>query len=162
MLNHPRKASPLPEKITLRVRISQQRLDVIENGHIRESYPVSTSQFGIGTEPDSFKTPLGRFRIAEKFGQGAASGTVFKGRQPTGAIAPQGGDDDLILSRIFWLEGLDPENLNTHDRYIYIHGTNQEHLIGTPASHGCVRMTNADILDLYRDVPEGTVLEIVE
>lgn len=161
MPNHPRKTNLLPEKITLRVQVSQQSLTVIRNDQIIKSYPVSTSQFGLGSEPGSFKTPLGRFHITEKFGHDATPGAVFKGRQPTGAIAPQGGDDDLILSRIFWLDGLDADNANTHDRYIYIHGTNQEHLIGTPASHGCVRMTNADIMELDQLISEGTFVEIV-
>ena len=68
----------------------------------------------------------------------------------------------MILTRIFWLDGLDPENANTHDRYVYIHGTNQEYLIGSPASHGCVRMTNSDIVELFQEIPENTFVEIRE
>jgi hypothetical protein len=84
----------------------------------------------------------------------------FKGRKPTGVIASPGGEEDLILSRILWLEGLDPENSNTRDRYIYIHGTNQEDLIGTPASHGCIRLRNNQMIELFDLVEEGTPLLI--
>ena len=81
----------------------------------------------------------------------------------TGALAsPEAvGEEDLILSRILWLEGLDPENANTRDRYIYLHGTNQESLIGTPASHGCVRLSNQDIIEIYEKVAVGTPVEII-
>ena len=85
---------------------------------------------------------------------------VFRGRLPTGNVADQGGDEDHVLTRILWLDGLDSTNANTRDRYIYIHGTNQEHLIGTAASHGCIRMRNADIIQLFEQVPAGTPVEI--
>jgi lipoprotein-anchoring transpeptidase ErfK/SrfK len=81
---------------------------------------------------------------------------IFKGRVPTGEIATPGGDEDLVLSRILWLEGLDANNNNTRDRYIYIHGTNQEDLIGTPASHGCIRLCNQDMIELYGRIPNHT------
>jgi L,D-transpeptidase YbiS len=123
-------------------------------------YPVSTSQFGLGAEPGSFKTPLGRFEISEKIGAGAAYGAVFRSRVPTGEIGDPCDPADLIQTRILWLRGLDPENANTRDRYIYIHGTNHEEAIGAPASHGCVRMRNADIAELYDFVTEGTPVSI--
>ncbi len=126
------------------------------------AYPVSTSKFGLGTEPGSYKTPLGRFRVAERHGEGAPLGTIFKSRQPVGLWNP--GDvteDDYVLTRILWLEGLEEHNANTKDRYIYIHGTNQEEQIGQPASIGCVRMKNADVAALYDLVPEGVEVEIV-
>ena len=119
-------------------------------------YPVSTSRFGPGTEPGSFKTPLGRFEISRKIGAGAALGTVFKGRVPTGETGDPSSPGDLVQTRILWLHGLDPGNANTLDRYIYIHGTNHEEEIGIPASHGCIRMRNADVADLYELVSEGT------
>lgn len=162
MIHHSEKPVPLPEKTFLRVSVARQIMEVVRDGVVQKTYPVSTSRFGLGSEPGSFKTPLGRFRIAEKFGQDAAPGTVFKARRPTGEIAAPGGGEDLILTRIFWLDGLDPENANTHDRYVYIHGTNQEHLIGSPASQGCVRMTNSDIVELFGEIPENTFVEIRE
>jgi len=148
----------IPERMIIDVQ--GQRLDLIENGQITAIYPVSTSSRGTGTEEGSFKTPTGRFRIHAKIGDGAAPWMSFKGRLPTGEIAQPGGDEDLILSRILWLEGLDQENSNTRDRYIYIHGTNQESLIGTPASHGCIRLLNSDIIELYGSVEEGDLLTI--
>jgi lipoprotein-anchoring transpeptidase ErfK/SrfK len=124
------------------------------------AYPVSTSRFGLGTEPGSFKTPLGRFEIARKIGGGAVPGAVFKGRVPTGEIGDASNPEDLIQTRILWLRGLDAENANTFERYIYIHGTNHEEEIGTPASHGCVRMRNGDVAELYEMVAEGTPIFI--
>ena len=147
--------------LTLRVDASRQVLEVWEYGLLQATYPVSTSRFGLGSEPGSYKTPLGRFSIREKIGEGAPVGAVFKGRIFTGQIAEQGGEEDHILTRILWLHGLDPENANTHDRYIYIHGTNQESLLGTPASHGCIRMHHDDLITLFDRVPSGTPLEIV-
>jgi lipoprotein-anchoring transpeptidase ErfK/SrfK len=155
-------SSPLPSKI--RVSIASQRLDLLSpGGEIIASCPVSTSRFGIGCEKGSFRTPTGQFRIWEKIGEGAAPWTIFKSRVSTGVLAsPKAeGEEDLILSRILWLEGLDPENANTRDRYIYLHGTNQESLIGTPASHGCVRLSNLDMIEIYEKVAVGTPVEII-
>lgn len=145
----------------LRVSVSRQEMDVLRGDTVTATYPVSTSRFGLGTEPGSFKTPLGRFCVCEKIGDGAPESMVFKSRVPTGEIAPEGGDEDKVLTRILWLHGLDEANANSRDRYIYIHGTNQESLIGTPASHGCVRMRNSDIVELYRGIPEGAFVEII-
>ena len=137
------------------VSIARQTLTLIGPDFTLE-YPVSTSQFGLGTEPGSFKTPLGRFEICHKIGAGAPHGAVFKGRVPTGEMGDASNPDDLIQTRILWLDGIDPENANTRERYIYIHGTNHEETIGTPASHGCIRMRNADVANLYENVTEGT------
>lgn len=147
--------------LSLLVNVPRQVLELRENGQLVREFPVSTSRFGLGSEPGSFKTPLGKFAISEKHGAGAPLGAHFVSRQFTGTVADPGGDEDLVLTRILWLEGLEPGNSNTKGRYIYIHGTNQEHLIGTAASHGCVRMKNADIQELYDLVPEGTPVEIV-
>ena len=147
--------------LSLRIDVARQRLEVLREGHVHRSYAISTSRFGLGFEHGSNKTPLGRFVVGEKIGAGAALGAVFRSRQPTGELASQGGEEDLILTRILWLAGLDEANANTRERYIYIHGTNQEELLGTPASHGCVRMSNADIKEFFDDISEGTVVEIV-
>jgi L,D-transpeptidase YbiS len=147
--------------LRLRIDATRQILEVFHDGKVRKSYPISTSKFGLGSEPGSNKTPLGRFVVGEKIGADAATGTVFKSRVPTGEIASQGGDEDLVLTRILWLAGLDEANANTRERYIYIHCTNQEALLGTPASHGCVRMRNTDIAECFEDIPEDTLVEIV-
>jgi lipoprotein-anchoring transpeptidase ErfK/SrfK len=144
---------------SIRVSVHHQTLTVA-GPEVWRVYPVSTSRFGLGTEPESFKTPLGRFEISRKIGAGAALGAVFKGREPTGEIGNASNPDDLIQTRILWLHGLDPENANTLERYIYIHGTNHEEEIGQPASHGCVRMRNADVAELYEMVAEGTAVVI--
>jgi lipoprotein-anchoring transpeptidase ErfK/SrfK len=144
------------EEWEMRVDISRQMLDLRCCGELTKSWPVSTSRFGVGFEPGSFKTPTGRFAVQEKIGAGAPLWAEFKSRQPTGVLAAPGGEHDGILTRILWLSGLDEENANTHDRYIYFHGTNREDLIGTPASHGCIRLRNADIAELFDLVPEGT------
>ena len=106
------------------------------------------------------KTPVGQFRIGQKIGDNALSGTVFKNREPIEQTEGSLSDDDLVMSRILWLDGLEEHNANTRDRYIYIHGTNHEDKIGEPASHGCIRMTNADVIELFDLVEEQTPVVI--
>ena len=144
-----------PQHRLIRVSIDRQMLALLENGTILREWPISTAVRGVGFEPGSFTTPTGRFRICEKFGAGASLGAAFRSRIATGEIIPQGGEEDAILTRILWLDGLDAQNANTRDRYIYIHGTNREDLIGSPASHGCVRMKNADVAELHDLVTAG-------
>lgn len=108
------------------------------------------------------KTPVGRFCVAEKIGGEMPSGTIFVGRVPLERGAAPPPTEDLVMSRILWLEGLDEHNANTRDRFIYIHGTRHEDKIGTPASHGCVRMRNADVIKLFKMVDEGTPVVIEE
>lgn len=140
----------------IRISVAAQRLDLVENEKVIASYPVSTSRFGLGSEEGSFKTPLGRFEIAEKIGDGAPVGTIFRGRVPLAPNEQAPPTDDLILTRILWLEGREAHNANTRERYIYIHGTRHEDRIGEPASHGCVRMKGDDLLALFERVPTGT------
>ena len=133
-------------------------------------YPVSTAANGLGERSGSYCTPRGRHRIAEKIGAGAPLGAAFKARQPTGEIWTRELDAenpgrDWILTRILWLEGLEPGRnkggtVDSHARYIYIHGTNEEHRLGTPASHGCIRMKNADVAELFELVKVGTEVRI--
>ncbi len=144
------------------VSVRDQRLTLTRDGEELRSYPISTSRFGIGTEEDSLKTPLGRFRIVEKIGDGAAPGTIFKARVALGPDDPPPDTEDFITSRILWLDGLEEENANTRDRFIYIHGTKHEDEIGTPASHGCIRMRNADVIELFKLVDETTQVVIRE
>ena len=145
----------------IRIHVPTQTLDLLENGALLRRYVVSTSRFGLGTEPGSNRTPTGNFRIAEKHGDGAPPGEIFISRVPTGRIGQEGDEKDHVQTRILWLAGLDPENANTFDRYIYIHGTNAESQLGTPASYGCVRMSNDDVCDLYGYAGVGTEVEIL-
>ena len=145
------------------VHVPSQTLDLLDDGGaVLRRYVISTSRFGLGTEPGSNQTPAGHFRIAEKIGDGAAPGEIFISRAPTGRTGAETDDHDHVQTRILWLDGLDADNANTHDRYIYIHGTNAESRLGTPASSGCVRMGNDDIIDLYERVPVGAAVGIVE
>jgi HAD superfamily phosphoserine phosphatase-like hydrolase len=145
----------------LEVSIDDQTLKVIEGNHCIRQFVISTAAKGMGFAMDSYRTPTGRFRVAEKIGAGEASGTIFKMRVPVGEWHP--GDcagNDLVLSRILRLDGLEPANANTFDRYIYIHGTHHEDQLGSPASHGCIRLGNAAMIELFDLVDEGTDLII--
>jgi len=149
------------QKISLEVSVDDQRLDVFDAKRWLRSYPISTAAKGVGFGEGTLRTPLGRFRVKEKIGAGAALGTVFRSRVACGIWHP--GDavtDDLVLTRILRLDGLDPDNANTLKRCIYIHGTNREDLIGQPASHGCIRLRNEDMLELFELVPQGANLFI--
>jgi len=140
----------------IRVSIDQQQLTLVENGRSLRKYSISTSARGMGFVEGSLRTPTGRFRIIDKIGRDAATNTIFKGRVPVGTWHPsRDAGDDLILARILRLDGLDPENANTRDRFIYIHGSNDTKNLGRPASHGCVRMAPSDIIDLFPMVNEG-------
>ena len=145
---------------TLHISVRDQVLTVRAGEEPIRIYPISTSQFGLGSEEGSMKTPIGHFRIGQKIGDNALPGTVFKNRQPIDRTTQPVSDDDLVMSRILWLDGLEEHNANTRDRYIYIHGTNHEHKIGEPASHGCIRMTNADVIELFDLVNEHTPVVI--
>ena len=147
---------------SIHVSIRDQRLTLTENETSIRSYPVSTSRFGIGTEEGSMKTPIGQFRIAEKIGGDSPAGTIFRSRVSLDPDQPLPYTEDLVMSRILWLDGSDEHNANTRDRYIYIHGTRHEDKIGTPASCGCVRMRNADVIELFDLVDEGTPVVIEE
>jgi lipoprotein-anchoring transpeptidase ErfK/SrfK len=144
------------------ISIGDQRLTLTSDGEVLRSYPVSSSRFGIGTEEGSMKTPLGNFRIAEKIGHDAEPGTIFKARVALGPDDPLPETEDLITSRILWLNGMDEENANTLERFIYIHGTEHEDKIGLPASHGCIRMRDDDVIELFELVDETTQVVIRE
>lgn len=147
----------------LRISVAGQTLEAHdETGAIVRRFPVSTSQYGLGAEPGSLRTPLGEFEVGEKIGGGEPLGAVFESRLPTGEVGLAAADGDLVLTRILWLHGLEPHNANTRERYIYIHGTNHEGRIGEPASHGCVRMRNADVAELYELIPVGAKVTIAE
>lgn len=154
-------SAPGQPAFSIRVSVPEQRLDLLADEEVVATYPVSTSKFGLGSEPGSYRTPTGRFVIDEMIGDDAPPWMAFKSRQPVGIFSAADRDEDGVLSRILWLAGVEPHNANTRERYVYIHGTNHESLIGTPASHGCVRMRNADVIDLYRRVRPGTPVQIL-
>src|SRR5438128_12473898 len=146
----------------IHVSIRDQLLTLKDDETEVRTYPVSTSRFGIGTEQGSLKTPIGRFRVAEKIGGEMPAGTIFRSRVALKPGDPLPPTEDLVMSRILWLDGLDEDNANTRDRFIYIHGTKHEDKIGIPDSHGCVRMRNGDVAELFKLVDEGTHVVIEE
>lgn len=147
----------------IEVTIGTQTLALWDGTRLVKQWPCSTSKFGIGFAEGSNRTPLGAFRVVEKHGADAPLHTIFKARIPVGEWNPENKTtDDLILARILWLEGTELRNANTQQRYIYIHGTNEEKTIGQRGSHGCVRMRNADVAALYAIVAVGTPVWIGE
>jgi L,D-transpeptidase YbiS len=144
----------------IQISVRKQELTLKEGREKLAAYRISTSRFGLGSKEGSFKTPTGKFLVAEKIGDGMPLGTVFKSRRPVKATKKMLREEDLVMTRILWLDGLEPANANTHDRFIYIHGTNHEEEIGLPASHGCVRMRNADLAELFERVAVGTTVVI--
>src|ERR1700693_1742940 len=149
-------------RTSIDISIRDQKLILTRDGETVCSYPISSSRFGIGTVQGSFKTPTGNFRIAQKIGGEMPSGTIFRSRVPLGPEDPLPSTEDLGMSRILWMDGLDDHNSNTRARFIYIHGTKHEDKIGTPASHGCIRMRNEDVVDLFELVDETTPVVIRE
>jgi lipoprotein-anchoring transpeptidase ErfK/SrfK len=147
-------------KIVISTR--DQKLALLERGTLLATYPVSTSKFGLGDRPGSKSTPLGQLQIAEKIGESAPPGTVFKDRRRTGEVVPANSPGrDPIVTRILWLRGLEAQNANAFARDIYIHGTPEEWRIGSPASYGCIRMRSNDIIQLYNIVGIGAGVTIV-
>jgi L,D-transpeptidase YbiS len=147
---------------TIDISLGDQLLFLKRGVETLRTYPISSSRFGMGTEEGSFKTPTGQFRIGKKIGGDAPMGTIFLSRVPLGPGDPPPPTEDLVMSRILWLDGLEDHNANTRDRYIYIHGTKHENEIGRPASHGCIRMRNSDVVELFDLVDEGTPVVIEE
>ncbi len=166
----------------LLVDVAEQRVLLLEGVAVLREYPVSTAVAGLNGAADSGGTPPGLHVIGRKIGHDQPAGTVFANRRPTGAIwnHPQAAekadppaetefpaqDTDLILSRILTLEGQEDgvnrgPGCDSRARYIYLHGTNHEDRIGEPASHGCIRLTNADVIDLFDRVQEGDPVVIV-
>ena len=150
----------------IKVKISEHKLYLISGNKVIKDYSISTSKYGIGNRVGSNKTPLGLHRIASKIGRNAHFGAIFKRRRDTGKIARINKDGgDFITTRILRLEGLQKginkgKDIDSFRRCIYIHGTPEEKLIGKPASHGCIRMKNRDIIKLFSLVKIGALVEI--
>ena len=144
-----------------------QTVALFKGGKFVKQFPCSTSRFGIGQIEGSNCTPLGLHCIAEKIGGGEPPGTVFKSREVVGHTSQPEFADAKITTRILWLEGLEPgfnqgTNVDSHARYIYIHGTGDQESIGEPASHGCIHLADDDLLQLYDLLPSGTLVWIAE
>ncbi len=150
----------MPPRVLISVR-NQRLSHYNEDGELLGEYPVSTAEKGTGCREGSYTTPTGRFRIGEMIGHDAEPFTVFKGRKPVSLHDPKHEtSDDLITSRIIWLDGLQEMNANTKERYIYIHGTNHESRIGTKCSLGCIRMLNSDIIKFFGELSPETHIAI--
>ena len=152
------------------IDISQQRLYLKQNNDLIKSYPISSSKYGEGSTENSNMTPLGLHVIKEKIGTDVPINTLFISRINTKRTvnienSRNKTKDDHITSRILWLDGLEEgknkgKGVDSYSRYIYIHGTHEEGLIGEKASHGCIRMLNNDVIDLYNYVNIGTKVYI--
>ena len=159
-----------PQCDCLVVDPSKQTLELFSAGStVPLQYAVSTARNGLGNQKDSYQTPTGVHRIAEKIGANEPSGMVFRGRQATGELAADldNREEDQITSRILWLQGLEPgfnqgDECDSYDRYIYIHGTSDEQRIGEPVSAGCVRMRNRDVIELFDNVDIGAFVLILD
>lgn len=157
------KHSVVPTPFLLVVNVADQTVSLFEQDKFVKKMSCSTSRFGIGQIEGSNQTPLGLHRIAEKIGAGEKPGTVFKARKVIGHTSQPEFADAKITTRIFWLDGLEPGlnqggNVDSHARYIYIHGTADQSSIGKPASCGCVHLADADIVPLFDLLPSGTLV----
>ncbi len=154
------------------VDVDKQRMSIYQGNQKLGEFPVSTATKGVGSKAGSDKTPLGAHRISQKFGDNAPRGTIFKARQDTGTIAdiitePKDVPTDYVTTRVLWLDGLElgknkGSNVDSQNRFIYIHGTPEEGLIGKPASHGCIRMKNDDVIKVYQLLDTDTLVYIGE
>jgi len=155
-------AAPRDTEHHIVVSVHDQKLALLEKGNLVATYPVSTSKFGLGDRPGSFGTPLGELEIANKIGDGAPAGTVFKDRRRTGeVVAVNAPGRDPIVTRIIWLRGRQVQNAHAFQRDIYIHGTPEERNIGRPASYGCIRMRSIDVINLYSQVGQGAQVSVI-
>ncbi len=157
------KLTPTPQVFV--IQISTQTSALYVDGQYDSQYRCSTSRYGIGQTEGSNCTPLGLHRIAEKIGAGERPGTVFKSREVVGHTSEPRYADGKITTRILWLDGLDPGfnrggTVDSHSRYIYIHGTGNQASIGKPASCGCTHLADPDLIKLFDLMPSGTMVWI--
>lgn len=152
----------------LYVSVHRQTLFHLRAGRIIAQYVISTSAMGLGAERGSGRTPEGLHHIAQRIGQGVPPGGVFRdrvfaGERASGSVS----EGDLITARILWLDGMEPEvnnggSVDSRTRGIYIHGTPDEASLGRPSSHGCIRMSDADVIALFDQVPVGAPVVILD
>jgi len=162
----------VPTRFTLVVSVADQTASLFESNSASswlclKKMRCSTSRFGISQMEGSNGTPLGLHRIVEKIGAGERTGTVFKSRQVIGHTSQPEFADAKITTRILWLEGLEPGfnrggSVDSHARYIYIHGTGDETTIGQPATIGCIHLAADDLIPLFDQLPSGTLVWISE
>lgn len=139
------------------ISIRDQQLAVLENGRATDRFAISTSRFGVGDQPNSYKTPLGLLWVYDKIGANLPAGSVIKNRSATGeVIPPNARGRDPIVTRIIWLKGLFGDTTHAFERCIYIHGTPEESTLGRACSYGCIRMRSVDVLRVYDKVQIGT------
>jgi len=153
------------------VSIEKQKLYHIKNNKIISEFIISSSAYGIGNKEGSNKTPLGLHKVKQKYGDNTPINGRMIARVYNGNIATIYKDStksktDDVTTRIFWLEGLEKgknkgKGIDSYKRYIYIHGTSEEGRLGTPASHGCIRMKNKEVIDLYKIIEVGTLVLIL-
>ena len=167
-----KEKSCVPTKNVLIIKVKEQKLELYAQGKKRGSYTISTAKNGTGQQEGTGQTPLGFHKIARKIGDNAPPYAIFEGRQRKGTWRGQKKykKQDLVLTRILWLEGIeegfnkgrDKEgcSVDSYERYIYIHSTNHEELLGQPVSKGCIRMSAEDIVGLYALVQEGDLVWI--
>lgn len=151
------------------VSAARQQLIGVEDGRVTFIHHCSTAARGLGCEVNSYQTPTGWHEIDERIGDGAPPGAVFVERKFTGKVwtPNEPTEKDYVLTRILWLRGLEPgvnagPGVDSHDRYIYIHGTPAEDKLGTPASQGCVRLSNTDVISVFDATARGTKVLITE
>jgi L,D-transpeptidase catalytic domain len=160
-----------PANQQLAVHVTTQTMQFYRGGDLVRAFVISTSLRPPSNLKGSLGTPLGLHAVAEKIGHGQPPGMVFTGRVPTGRhfseLSEEENHSNLVTSRILWLRGLEPGlnqggEVDSHDRYIYVHGTNHEDRLGTPLSSGCVLMRNLDIIGLFEDIRVGDLVWIAE
>lgn len=147
-------------KRILLVDVSEQRLYVFNRkAHLLKSYQVSTSAYGMSNRSNSNKTPIGAHQIKTKIGKNAKKFTIFKSLVNTGRLSRENSSGKaLVTSRVLRLDGLEKRNRNTYGRYIYIHGTNKEKYLGQAKSHGCIRMSNEEVIELFNETAKGSLV----
>ena len=153
------------------VNITEQKMYYIKEGGIVKTYVISSSSYGVGNKAGSNKTPIGLHKVKQKFGEktpinGKMIGRVFYGDIATIYTDNTKSKTDDVCSRILWLVGLEEglnkgEGIDSYNRYIYIHGTSEEGRLGKPASHGCIRMKNKEVIELYEKIKIGTLVLIL-
>jgi len=156
------RATETPSPPVVLISVPDQRLAVVQDGELVARYPISTSRFGTGDGFGSYKTPLGELRVYDKIGEDLSPGAVIRHRSATGEVLQVNAPGrDPIVTRVIWLDGLEPQNKNALSRCIYIHGTPEERTIGTPVSWGCIRMRSRDVIKVFDEIPVGTVVSII-
>ncbi|HRK17120.1 MAG TPA: L,D-transpeptidase family protein, partial [Prosthecobacter sp.] len=145
------------------VSVKDQKMGIYDQGKLKKQFVISTSKFGVGDQPNSYRTPLGKHEVIAKIGHGLPTGAVLKSRHWNGEVLkPNAPGRDPIVSRILWLRGLEKDNRNAMRRYIYIHGTTEESRLGTPASYGCIRMGMKDVVEAFNEVGIGAKVVITK